>query len=151
MTNYTKHIVALATGVCILLCISCVSRIGQPFVHQRIPIEVQGDKVVVLEMHGLAGSHMVGIRCSPELWDELTNCQKGITVRLKSADTQPAEVFAIEPGRARTTCDQVASCRYFFAVSATGNVVVEISFPKMTIVGPAEIIICKTPEQTELP
>jgi hypothetical protein len=36
-------------------------------------------------------------------------------------------------------------------VSATKNVVVEISFPKMTIEAPAEIIICKTPEQTELP
>jgi hypothetical protein len=111
MTNYTKHIVALATGVCILLCTSCVSRIGEPFVHQRIPIEVQGDKVVVLEMRGLVGSHMVGIRCSRELWDELTKCQKGITVRLKSADKQPAEVFAFEPGRTRTTCDQVASCQ----------------------------------------
>lgn len=120
--------------------------------HQRIPIEVKGDKVVTLQMHGLVGSHMVGIICSTEVWNELTNYQTRITVRLKSSDKQPAKVFGFElGGRYTTLCDQLANCHYFFAVSAIGNAIVEISFPKMPIDAPAEIIVCKTPEETESP
>jgi hypothetical protein len=151
MIKYLKPIAAIIAGMCILLCISCAANNGESFVHQKVPIEIQGNEILTVEMHRLVGSHPVGIRCSPEVWNELKNCQKSIVVRLKSADKQPAETFGFEPGLTGTTCDQVAHCHYFFMVSAIGNIVVEISFPKMPLEAPAEMIICMTPEETERP
>jgi len=119
-------------------------------VFQKVPVEIQGNTVLSMKIKHLAGEHMVGIRCSLETWNKLTNYQNEISVQIKSADNPPAQVFAIEPGRQGTTCDS-ANCHYFFAISAKGDVVLEISFRQMPIKASAEIIVCKTPEQTESP
>jgi hypothetical protein len=151
MVNYFKDFGLSSAWLCILLCTNCCSRSGSELFHQKIPIEIQGGNAVDLNMRGLVGEHMVGITCSPDVWTALTNYQKGITVRLKSSDKKTAEVFAFEPGLKRTSCDEIIGAHYLFAVSAIGDAVVEISFPKMPVNASADIIICKTPEETESP
>ena len=120
-------------------------------VHQKIAINIHSNGVIVLKMSKLVGNHVVGIRCSEDVWKTLTNNQEKIHVKITYADRQSANVFALEPGLKGTSCDHIASCLYLFEISAIGNVVVELSFPNVTINVPAEIIICQTPEETEQP
>jgi hypothetical protein len=112
---------------------------------------VAGYKPVRIKLTQLVGNHMVGIRCSTEMWASLTNHLSQLKVEIKHAQEMPATVYAIEPGRKGTACDQVTDCHYLFAVSAFKSILVEIVFPNIAVKSPAEIIVCKTPEQTELP
>src|SRR5450432_2414238 len=89
--------------VFVLMCIfsSCAPQpAGEQFVHQKIPIEIQSGKTVTIEIHHLSGNgwNDVGIRCSPEVWNSLTNGTKSVTVQLKSSNKNKTEIGGVSPG-----------------------------------------------------
>src|SRR6267378_8686529 len=78
------QLAASSVLACILLSCAGISR--DSFVLQKIPIEIQSGKPVRIEIHSLSGNgvNSVGIRCSQEAWNSLTNGTKSIAVRLIS-------------------------------------------------------------------
>ena len=123
---------------------------SEPFVLDRIPITWQPEKPFVVELTQLAGDHPVGIQCTPDSWSELARDRDRISVRLTSGDRQATSVFAIEPGRLGTFCDQVPDTHYIFTVSARGRVLVQLALPGISARSKVELVVCKTPIQTEL-
>ena len=138
----------LAITLFVLSCLSCGR--NDPYVYQRTPIVIGSEKVVAIEMRCLKGTHVVGIHCQTQAWNALTNCKQGIKVSIKSTDN-PALLLPVQLGYKGSTCDQIDDTHYLFSVQARGNLVVEIVFPNMPAeASPADIIVCKTPAQTDL-
>lgn len=145
------------TAVAVLACIfsSCASQLsGERFVSQKIPIEIQSGKAVTIEIHALSGNgpNDVGIRCSPEVWNALTNSTKTITVRLISSDKKSARIYGVHPGgTAAGFLYLIPDVHYLFEIDGEyhAKASVEITFPNApTEPTRAEIIVCKTPADT---
>jgi hypothetical protein len=144
----TKTFLALVVATIALF--SCAKETNEPFVHQKIPIVVESEKITTIQMKQLVGDHMVGIQCSSQVWSALTNSPQNVSVQIKNSDNKEFHIFAIQPALKGTTCDQVPETRYLFAISGVGNATVEIKFPKLSIDHfDAEMVVCKTPEETE--
>ena len=143
-------------AVSLLACLfsSCASQpSGERFVSQKIPIEIQSGKTVTVEIRVSGnGPNDVGIRCSPEVWNALTNGTKTITVRLKSSNIKGAEIYGIHPGgSAAGFLYLISDVHYLFEIYGAyhAKASVEITFPNAPSgVTPAEIIVCKTPADT---
>jgi len=140
--------------VCVLLCIlsSCAPQPpDKQFVRQAIPVEIQSGKTVTIEIHHLSGNgaNDVGIRCSPEVWNVLTNGTKNITVRLKSSDKNKTEIYGVSPGSGDPYfLGYVPNVHYLFLIGGEyhANATVEITFPNAPAeVTHAEIIVGKPP------
>jgi hypothetical protein len=144
-------------AVCVLACI-CSSCASEPpdvqFVRQRIPVEIQRGKSLTIEIHSLSGNGVndVGIRCSPEVWNALTNSTKAIEVRLKSSNKPSTQIGGVNPGSSGTAfLGYIPNVHYLFYISGEyrAKASVEIAFPNAPAgVTPAEIIVCKTPADT---
>jgi hypothetical protein len=82
------QLVAVSALACIFS--SCASRPpGEAFfVRQKIPIEIQVGKSATIEIRSFGGGreNRVAIRCSPEVWNALTNGTKTIAVQLVSSN-----------------------------------------------------------------
>jgi hypothetical protein len=90
---------AVIVPVCILS--SCAPQTPEEqFVRQKIPVEIQSGKLVTIEIHHLSGNgwNDIGIRCSPEVWNALTNGANNITVQLKSSNKKTTEINGVNPG-----------------------------------------------------
>jgi hypothetical protein len=144
-------------AACVLACIvsSCAAQPpGEEFVHQKIPIEIQSGKTVTVEIHlSYNGPDDVGIRCPPEVWNALTNGTRGITARLKSSDDKNTKIYGVNPGGAGGYfLNRIPNVYYLFEIHG-GNKAkasVEITFPNAPAgITHAEIIVGKTPEETE--
>ena len=90
----------------------------------------------------------MGIRCSPEVWDSLTNSTHDITIQLISSRWNHVEIAKATPGN--VPLSPVKSYHDLFFV--LGNyqlftrVTVQISFPTAPAgVTHAEILVCSTP------
>lgn len=142
--------------VSVLACLfsSCASQSpDEQFVHQKIPIEIQNGKVVTIEIHALSGNgeNDVGIRCSPDVWNALTNGTKSITVRLKSSDKKGTQIGGVSPGSGRRW--PIESFHYLFYIGGEyhAKASVEITFPNAPAEATrAEIIVDNTPADTGL-
>lgn len=148
----------LLTAVSVLVCI-CSSCASQPpdvqFVRQRIPVEIQSGKPVTIEIRSLSGNGVndVGIRCSPEVWNALTNGTKAIEVQLKSSNKPNTEIGRVDPGGGSAFLGYITNAHYLFYVSGRyrAKASVEITFanaPAKPI--RAEILVGKTPADTGL-
>lgn len=144
-------------AVSVLACIftSCASQPpGEQFVRQKIPIEIQRGKTVTIEIHSLSGNgwNDVGIRCSPEVWNVLTNSTKTISVRLKSSNKPDTKVGGIDPSSGGTAfLGYIPNVHYLFYIGGRyrAKASVEITFPNAPAEATsAEIIVCKTPADT---
>jgi hypothetical protein len=91
------------SGFCLLALIFCSCASGPPteafYVRQRIPIEIENGKPsnVDLRIRSPGGRSEVGIQCSPEVWNALTNGTGGITVQLLSSN-KGVQVITVPPG-----------------------------------------------------
>jgi hypothetical protein len=146
------QLVTLAALSCMVS--SCVSQSpGERFVRQKIPIKIESGKPVTIEII-LSGNgpNDVGIRCSPEVWNALTNGTKTITARLKSSDIKGAEIYGVHPGgSAAGFLYLISDVRYLFEIYGAyhAKASVEITFPNTpTEATHVEIIVCKTPADT---
>jgi hypothetical protein len=145
-------------AVSVLACVitSCASQPpGEGYVHQKIPIEIQSGKAVTVEIHlSYSGVNDVGIRCSPEVWNALTNGTQAITVRLKSSNKKGTDIYGVHPGGGGAGFLHLISDVHFLFEIYGGNYAkasVEITFPNAPPgVTHAEIIVGKTPEDTGL-
>jgi hypothetical protein len=135
---------------------SCASMTpDEQYVRQKIPIEIQSGKAVTVEIHlSYSGVNDVGIRCSPEVWNALTNGTQAITVRLKSSNKKGTDIYGVHPGGGGAGfLHLISDVHYLFEIYG-GNYAkasVEITFPNTPPgVTHAEIIVGKTPEDTGL-
>jgi hypothetical protein len=129
---------------------------GEAYIHQKFPIEIEGGKAITVEIR-LSGSaaNDVGIRCSPETWHALTNSAKAIDVTLKSSSKTRTHIYGadVKFGGAYFL-GYVTNVHYLFEISGErhAKASVEIKFPTAPPgVTHAEIIVGKTPEDTEAP
>jgi len=124
------------------------------FVRQKIPIEIQNGTPATIEISSLSGNGVndVGIRCSPEVWNALTNGTKTIAVRLKSSDKPKTEIGGVDPASSGTAfLGYIPNVHYLFYISGEYHTKasVEITFPNAPPgTTHAEIIVCKTPADT---
>src|SRR5437879_5165517 len=60
---------------------------GENLIRQKIPIEIQSGKpiTIVICKSSSGGASEVGIRCSPEVWNVLTNSTQRISIQLVSS------------------------------------------------------------------
>jgi hypothetical protein len=137
-----------------LLLISVVSScrpmsLEEQFVRQKIPVEIQNGKTVRVEIHSLSGNgnNDVGIRCSPELWNFITNSTKELAVQLKDSSKPDTSIDAVNLGGGGDFLGYLTNVHYLFRIGGPrhAQATVEITFPngpdKPT---PAEIIVGKT-------
>ena len=143
--------------VSVLACVStsCASLSpGEGYVRQKIPIEIQSGKPVTIEISSLSGNGVndIGIRCSPEVWNALTNGTKAITVRLKSSNKPDTNIGGVDPNSGGTAfLGYIPNVHYLFYIGGRyrAKASVEITFANAPArVIPAEIIVCKTPADT---
>ena len=129
---------------------------GEQYVRQRIPIQFQRGKLVTIEISSLSGNGVndVGIRCSSDVWNMMTNSPKKIEVRLKSSSKQNTKISGVDPASSGTAfLGYVQDVHYLFYVSGEyhAKASVEIIFPNVPEgTTNAEIIVCKTPADTGL-
>jgi hypothetical protein len=127
---------------------------GERFVREVIPVVIEKDQPVVVEIRSLSvGLNNVGIRCPIEVWTTLTNSAKGITVHLKSSSVPDTQIGGIDTASGGTSfIGYIPNAHYLFYISGEpgANATVEITFPNAprSATG-AEIIVCKTPAETE--
>jgi hypothetical protein len=147
------------TVVSVLACVitSCASQPpGEGYVRQKIPIEIQSGNAVTIEISSLSGNGVndIGIRCSPEVWNALTNGTKSITVRLKSSNKPDTNIGGVDPSSGGTAfLGYIPNVHYLFYIGGRyrTKASVEITFANAPAgVTPAEIIVCKTPSDTGL-
>jgi len=126
------------------------------YVRQTIPVEIQSGKPVTIEISSLSGNGVndVGIRCSPEAWNTVTNGTKAIEVRLKSSTRPNTQIGGIDPASSGTAfLGYISNVHYLFYISGEyrAKAAVEITFPNAPEgTTHAEIIVCKTPTDTGL-
>jgi hypothetical protein len=134
---------------------SCLqSAFGEPYVHQIIPIQIQTNVTVKIKSLSGNGDHCVGIRCSSEIWNVLTNGAESITANLKSSDKKETRIGGIIPGYKGSTCDSITNVHYLFVIGGErhANAVVEITFPNLPKKSTrAEIVVTMTPADTDSP
>jgi len=96
----------------------------------------------------------VGIRCSPEVWNTLTNGTKAIAVRLKSSNKPRTEIGGVDPHSSSTGfLEHLPNVHYLFWINGEprAKASVEIIFPNaLDGTRRAEIIVGKTPIDTKL-
>lgn len=124
--------------------------------RQKIPIEIQTEKPVTIEISSLSGNGVneVGIQCSPEVWNMLTNGTKNISARLVSSSKESTHVGDVAVGSGfRFFTGYVTNAHYLFYIDGKyhAKATVEITFPNAPAgVTQAEILIGKTPIDTKL-
>jgi hypothetical protein len=132
---------------------SCASMTpDEQYVRQKIPIVIESGKPVVVELSlSGTGENQVGIRCSPQVWNTLTNGTEQITVKLKSSSKEGTKIGGISPGSGKRW--PIESFHYLFYIYGGyhAKASVEITFPNAPPgVTHAEIIVDKTPSDTGL-
>jgi hypothetical protein len=141
-----------AVSIAAMMCSSCGPMTpDEHFVRQKIPIEIQSGNPATIGIRSLSGNgwNEVGLRCSPEVWDALTNGSENISVRLKSSNKHGTEIYGVSPGHENLW--HLESFHYLFLIGGEyrAKAVVEISFknapPRVTH---AEILVIKTPADT---
>jgi len=141
-------------AVSVLACIfsSCASHPPDEafFVRQKIPIEIQSGKPVTIEIRtpSPSGESEVGIRCSPEVWNALTNGTGSITVQLISSNKKGIQIARIPPGYdAQCPIKSFYDLFYLYGMyQFFPRATVQITFPNAPSgVTHAEIFVCRTP------
>jgi hypothetical protein len=128
----------------------------QQFVRQKIPIEIQQGKPIIIEIHSLSGNGVndVGIRCSAELWKAIIPGARDMKVRLKSSSKPGVEVGGISLGGGATAfLDYIPDFHNLFYVAgpSRSKAQVEITFMCAPAgISKAEILIGQTPADTGL-
>lgn len=138
--------------MCILLS-SCASQPpGEQFARQKIPVQIQSGKPVTINIHVTgSGVNDVGIRCSPEVWNALTNGPTPISVRLKSSNKEGVVISEVHPGSSGTSfLGYMPNVHYLFYIhGAHTGASVEIAFPNVpSEATSAEMIVCVSPNET---
>ncbi|SRR6266511_1194285 len=143
------RLAALWLLICVLS--SCITRKpGDPwFIVQKVPIEIQRDKPINIQLFTRGEVNDVGLRCSPEVWNALTNGTKSITVRLISSTKTATKIGGVDPGSSgRRGFGYIPSTHYLFYIGGKyhGRASVEITFPNApTGVTRAEVIVAREP------
>jgi hypothetical protein len=130
---------------------SCASRAAgeSSFIREAIPIEIQHGKPVTIEIHTRSpgGKSEVGIRCSPEVWNTLTNGTEAISIELVSSNKKNVQVFKIHSGYdAACPVKSFYDLCYLYGMNHQfPKATVRIHFPNAPAgITRAEILVCRT-------
>jgi hypothetical protein len=160
MQTHWQH---LSMAVVASILCSCTAQPPEvQFVRQKIPVEIQRGKPVIVEIRSLSGngSNDVGIRCSPDVWSALTNGSEQIIIQLRSSNKKGTEIGGISPGRGGEGkagvgfLGYIPNVHYLFHIYGKhgAKASVEIIFPNAPEgTTRAEIIVGKTPIDTKPP
>ncbi len=126
---------------------------GERFVRQRIPVEIQKNQPLDVEIHSLSGDpNDIGIQCPIEVWNALTNNANTGSVRLKSSSKPGTQIFGIDTSSGGTSfIGYIPNTHYLFYIFGEpgANATVEITFSNAPAgTTSADIIVCKTPAET---
>jgi hypothetical protein len=141
---------------CILLSCASGPRSGPFFVRQRIPVEIARGKAITFDVNSLSGNgpNDVGIRCSPEIWNVLTNGTIATSVQLKSSNKSGVQIYGVDAaGTPAGFLYRIPDVHYLFEIVGPrrAKASIEITFPNAPAQPTrAEIIVCKTPADTAL-
>jgi len=125
-------------------------------VRQKIPVQIEANKPVTVEISSLSGNGVneVGIQCSPEIWNSLTNETKNISVRLVSSSKPGTQIGGVALGSGfGFFLGYVTNAHYLFYIGGKyhAKASVEIVFSNAPPgVTRADILIGKTPADTGL-
>jgi hypothetical protein len=150
--NIAWKTIAVSAMVCLFSWCSAASPDTQ-YVRQRIPIEIQSGKSVVVKIHSLSGNgwNEVGIRCSPDVWKMLLEGKDKLAVRVVSSNKNGTKIINVSPDDHKLW--PVESFHYLFSIGGEyrADAAVEITFPSAPGgVTKAEMIVLKTPSDTGL-
>jgi hypothetical protein len=124
-------------------------------VRRKEPVEIQNGKPLTVEIRSLSGNgwNDVGLRCSPEIWNALTNGTRAFSVRLKSSTEPDTEIGGVGLGFGFAHfLGILPDTHYLFHITGKrgGKASVEITFPNTPPgVARAEILVGKTPIDTK--
>jgi hypothetical protein len=89
----------------------------------------------------------VGICCSPDVWQRLTNSPISIHVLLESADSSETRIWGV--GGDQEDGNGIADFHYLFMIRGSGNAVVRIIFPNEPPAAEhAKIVVKRSPTQS---
>ncbi len=140
----------LAAGLGVAcFCSLCASLLPEEYlVRQKIPIEIESGKPVTIKIRARSpgGASEVGIRCSPEVWNALTNGTRSITVQLISSNKKGIHIERIPPGYG--PYNPIESLHDLFYLLGNYQMfpraIVQITFPNAPPgVTRAEILVCR--------
>jgi len=140
-------------GCAIVWLASCKMSPDEQYVSEKVPIEIDQDKPVVVEIRSLSGNgwNDVGIRCSPEIWDALSAAGGNVSVRLVSSGQGATKLIDVSPGGHKLW--PINSFYYLFAIDGRRgtSAKVEIAFPASRLRAThVEFLVLKTPADTGL-
>jgi hypothetical protein len=126
----------------------CTMTPDQQYIREKIPIEIQSGKPLIVNIRSLSGNgwNEVGIRCSPDVWKALMAVTNSVAVRLISSSKTNTSIINVFPGSHRLW--PLDSFYYLFSIGGDyrANATVEITFPSAPEgVTQAEIIVLITP------
>ncbi len=144
---------ALSLLAC-LLALCAQTTLEEYALRQKIPVAIQKGKPLTVEISCSGnGANSIGIRCTPEVWNVLTNGSNIITAKLKSSSLPNTEVGRVDPFSSGTGfLGYVTNAHYLFYVSgrshAKASVEITFSNPPPGVTR-AEIVVGKTPIDTK--
>ena len=148
------RLVPLLTGLCALAACGRMSP-EQYAVREIIPVEIQSDKPLTVEIPSLSGNgwNDVGLRCAPEVWKAVTNGARPFSGRLKSSTKPDTEIGGVGLGFGFAHfLGSLSDVHYLFHITGKdgAKASVEITFPNAPSGSThAEILVGKTPIDTK--
>lgn len=126
---------------------------GDRFVRQQIPVEIQKNQPVDVEIHSLSGDpNDVGIQCPIAVWTALTNNANTGAVRLKASNKPGAQIGAVDVSSGGTSfIGYIPNTHYLFYIRGErgADATVEITFSNAPAgLTAANIVVCKSPAET---
>jgi hypothetical protein len=149
------QLVPALSGLCALTACGPMSR-EQHATREKIPVEIQSGSPLTVEIQSLSGNNWndVGLRCSPEVWNALTNGTKRFSVRLKWSSKPDTEIGGLGLGFGFAHfLGYLPDAHYLFRIYGRygAKALVEITFPDTPPgVTHAEILLGNTPVDTKL-
>ena len=134
---------------------SCKMSADTQYVREKIPIEIQSGRPATITISSLSGNgwNDVGIRCSPDVWAQLTRGGANVGVRLTSSDKDGVRISDVSPGSQGHKLWPLDSYYYLFAIDGKyrSSATVELTFAGAPDGRTrAEILVLKTPADTGL-
>lgn len=153
MKRYIKlGLSSLLSAALLCLFVSCDSN-REPYVLQKIPLQVHGNKPLEIKIDSLSGDGLndVGIRCSAEFWDTVS-ATSSVKVSLKSSSGRNVVICDVFPlGKPTGLMVYITNVHYLFAIRGerASDATVEVVFTNAPAEpSQVEIIVAKTVTDT---
>jgi len=134
MTIKSQVIKIVILGFTCLVASGCGQTSNEPFVEQKIPVQIQAGQPLTLHIDSLSGNGVqgVGLQVPSAIWGELSRNPRAITVRLTSGNDRDTRIDFVNPGAdAFTYIQSTPNAYYLFEISGVrgASATFTITFP----------------------